>query len=132
MCVLRREKKRRGRKSSDRGYNYVSIITTCMWKPGIFSISIPLYRTQMSGLCMYVATWSHTCIILLYIHVYHGRYDLFYLIIQGDNQNMSDTCTSHDSVCHSGKCTYSHLCLKLNAKMKHLNQLQTQAQFKEV
>ena len=45
---------------------------------------------------------------------------------------MSDTCTSYDSVCHSGKCTYCHLCLKLNAKMKHLKQLQTQAQFKEV
>lgn len=38
---------------------------------------------------------------------------------------------SHTSVGHSGKCTHCHLCLKLNAKMKHLCKLQSQPQFKE-
>ena len=36
---------------------------------------------------------------------------------------------SHDTTGHSGKCTDCHLCLKPNAKMKHLHQLQSQ--FKE-
>ena len=35
------------------------------------------------------------------------------------------------SVGHSGKCTNCHLCLKRNAKMKHLHQLQSQPQFRE-
>ena len=36
---------------------------------------------------------------------------------------------SHDTTAHSGKRTDCHLCLKPNAKMKHLHQLQSQ--FKE-
>ena len=39
--------------------------------------------------------------------------------------------TSSNVAYHSGKCQNCHLCLKPNAKMKHLFQLETQPQFKE-
>ena len=38
---------------------------------------------------------------------------------------------SRNTVGHSGKCTVCQLCLKSNAKIKHLNQMNVQPQFKE-